>query len=186
MTTKETSPLQFDLVDLPDEGKSLAGTVLPQQLKLEDESRRRFLSPVRFALRLQPINSGHDLLVQGELSGEVGVVCDRCDRDFVWEFHVSDVCHEYENAFGKTIDLTELLREDILLDFPQFFLCDDDCKGLCHRCGANLNDGPCGCPADAETEEWPEETGDAKPSQEENPWAALDTLELGRQDGEKR
>lgn len=42
-------------------------------------------------------------------------------------------------------DLDELLREDILLSLPTKVLCKSDCKGLCPMCGADLNNGPCGC-----------------------------------------
>ena len=34
---------------------------------------------------------------------------------------------------------------DLVLELPLRYLCKPDCKGLCCRCGKNLNDGPCGC-----------------------------------------
>ena len=43
------------------------------------------------------------------------------------------------------LDLDELIRADILLELPTKFLCSPDCKGLCPKCGRNLNEGPCGC-----------------------------------------
>jgi uncharacterized protein len=48
---------------------------------------------------------------------------------------------------GEEIDLTPLVHEQALLALPTRPLCSDDCRGLCSRCGANLNAGPCGCPA---------------------------------------
>lgn len=48
------------------------------------------------------------------------------------------------------IDLTPVLREELLLAVPSFVLCREDCAGLCQRCGADLNSGPCGCTAPAE------------------------------------
>ena len=45
----------------------------------------------------------------------------------------------------QVLDLGESLREEVALAVPQFIECRPDCKGLCPRCGANLNDGPCGC-----------------------------------------
>ena len=42
-------------------------------------------------------------------------------------------------------DLDSLITEDIFLDFPSKFLCDEDCKGICSKCGADLNAGPCSC-----------------------------------------
>jgi len=43
------------------------------------------------------------------------------------------------------LDLSEAVREELLLATPQFVECRDDCRGLCPRCGADLNAGPCGC-----------------------------------------
>ena len=48
---------------------------------------------------------------------------------------------------GEEIDLSPLLRERLLLALPTLPLCRDDCRGLCARCGADLNAGPCGCAA---------------------------------------
>ena len=49
---------------------------------------------------------------------------------------------------GEYIDLTETIRETLILSEPMRVLCRPDCKGLCPQCGANLNDGPCSCPTD--------------------------------------
>lgn len=46
---------------------------------------------------------------------------------------------------GKTIDLGLALREQVLLALPPSPLCKEDCKGLCPKCGKDLNDGECGC-----------------------------------------
>ena len=49
---------------------------------------------------------------------------------------------------GEYIDLTDTVREVLILSEPMQVLCRPDCKGLCPQCGANLNDGPCSCPTD--------------------------------------
>jgi len=46
---------------------------------------------------------------------------------------------------GDTIDVTEVVRQHVVLALPLAPRCRDDCPGLCPRCGADLNDGPCGC-----------------------------------------
>ena len=46
---------------------------------------------------------------------------------------------------GK-LDVDEALREELLISFPMRLLCDEDCKGLCPKCGKPLRDGDCGCP----------------------------------------
>lgn len=50
---------------------------------------------------------------------------------------------------GETIDLEQLIREQLYLAIPMKPLCDEACQGLCPSCGKNLNAGPCDC-----TSEW--------------------------------
>lgn len=50
--------------------------------------------------------------------------------------------------FGRTLDLSEQVWETLLLLLPQKVLCGADCLGLCPECGADLNQGPCGCSKD--------------------------------------
>ena len=59
------------------------------------------------------------------------------------ELHAADIDTEfYEN---DRVDLTQSVRDGILLAVPVVFLCREDCNGLCSRCGINLNQGSCGC-----------------------------------------
>jgi uncharacterized protein len=44
------------------------------------------------------------------------------------------------------IDLGDAIREALILAMPEYPLCREDCRGLCPRCGADLNQGPCACP----------------------------------------
>lgn len=46
---------------------------------------------------------------------------------------------------GNTIDLKDLVREQIILDLPIQVFCSEDCKGLCSKCGNNLNLIDCNC-----------------------------------------
>jgi uncharacterized protein len=65
---------------------------------------------------------------------------------------------------GSQVDLEPLVRDAVLLGLPPAPLCKEDCRGLCPTCGADLNDGPCGC-----------ESTPADPR-----WAALDALKTRR------
>jgi uncharacterized protein len=47
---------------------------------------------------------------------------------------------------GRQLDLRDGAREALLLELPMVPRCREDCLGLCPRCGADLNAGPCGCP----------------------------------------
>ncbi len=46
---------------------------------------------------------------------------------------------------GDYIDFTSELEEQLIMEVPYKSLCKEECKGLCSGCGANLNDGDCGC-----------------------------------------
>jgi len=54
------------------------------------------------------------------------------------------------------VDVTPAVREELFLAAPRYVLCREDCRGLCPRCGQDLNAGPCGCsPADEEPWRYP-------------------------------
>ena len=164
--------LQFDLLDLPPEGKQVEGELPCEEFDLHGLLRRTFTEPIHYKLKFSPINGGHDLLVQGTINSALNVICDRCDEEFPWQLECTDVCHEYENAFGTTVDLTDDLREDILVALPQHFLCTEECRGLCPTCGQNLNHGSCDCPPPEDEAEPPEVSDQA------SPWSQLDHLKL--------
>ena len=107
--------------------------------------------------------------VKGRIENRAGVVsfsgkvfyalsseCDRCaqpftrDMSFDFEHTLVTSLNEDDNddyilVEDLRLDIDELIREDVILSFPTQFLCREDCKGLCHICGQNLNDKQCGC-----------------------------------------
>ena len=46
---------------------------------------------------------------------------------------------------GYNLDADRLVCNELSLNLPMKVLCKEDCKGICNRCGANLNYGTCGC-----------------------------------------
>lgn len=57
---------------------------------------------------------------------------------------------------ASEIDLAEAIREEVVLGVPLYVVCREECKGLCPHCGADLNDGPCGCAAEERDPRWDE------------------------------
>jgi uncharacterized protein len=59
---------------------------------------------------------------------------------------------EDEEAFSidrnHIVDLSELIRQTLLVNLPLQPLCRAECAGLCPQCGKNLNEGPCDCPTE--------------------------------------
>jgi uncharacterized protein len=102
------------------------------------------------------------------MSAIVEVTCGRCLEPFDFELELNDVCHFLENATTDIIDVTEDLREDILISLPVKFICDDECAGLCRECGANLNLESCACDG----------APSAESDLETSPWDALDKVKV--------
>jgi uncharacterized protein len=55
---------------------------------------------------------------------------------------------------GNELDLTDVVREQILLNLPEQILCREDCKGICPTCGVDLNAGECECGGDEIDPRW--------------------------------
>jgi uncharacterized metal-binding protein YceD (DUF177 family) len=73
-------------------------------------------------------------------------------RETLFEFEARE--GESYPIRGEHIDLAPLTREALLLNLPLAPLCREDCAGLCPRCGADLNAGPCGCGSDERDPRW--------------------------------
>ena len=56
-----------------------------------------------------------------------------------------DKLDDYAIIEDGFLDMDEQLRSQLEMEFPIRFLCREDCKGLCQRCGKNLNEGECSC-----------------------------------------
>ena len=96
------------------------------------------------------------LVLEGTAGSELDLACDRCGKEFSREKVVELNClmaHELEDEEhdeiylleGNEADLGEVAGTAFILAMDTKNLCSDDCKGLCAKCGADLNNGPCGC-----------------------------------------
>jgi uncharacterized protein len=114
-------------------------------------------------IRLMHTNTG--ILVQGRLRAQVQMSCARCLEPVAVPLEVT-----VEEVFSPTIDiltgksitpeeedqalwidehhildLSEVIRQDVLLAIPMSVTCREDCRGLCPNCGQDLNQGKCSC-----------------------------------------
>ncbi len=112
-------------------------------------------------LNLTLTNLGGDkLLVEGEQKFVAKIPCDRCltETEVPIEISFSKEMDMKQSAEGRIDDLDEtdfidgynldtekLVYGELLLNWPMKTLCRDDCKGICKKCGKNLNEGDCGC-----------------------------------------
>ena len=95
------------------------------------------------------------LIVRGTVSAMLRARCARCSQMFSTTVSDSGFLRDYSELFEvEEVDLAEGIRETILLNLPHFPLCDEGCKGLCVRCGKDLNKGSCGCPDGEQSGAW--------------------------------
>ena len=106
-------------------------------------------------------NSAGVMKLEGTLHVDMICICSRCLKEFTRSTDLplnailADEAIDEENPDiflldGDYIDLDEVVTTAFVLDVEQIYLCSEDCKGLCPKCGKNLNDGPCSCTADAD------------------------------------
>ena len=117
-------------------------------------------NPVSAPVNAQGIirNTAGVLMMTGSITTCLHGVCARCAAEFTRDVEIpinvvlvtelSDEENEDEWVFpleGDNADLEDIVRTVFVLNMDSKLLCREDCKGLCCRCGQNLNEGPCHC-----------------------------------------
>jgi uncharacterized protein len=118
--------------------------------------------------------NGDKTRIRGTIKAIVVIECTRCLEPVPRELEISfedlfvaaykeSILNEAEIGaadldesliMGDTLDLAEVVREQILLELPEQIFCREDCRGLCTKCGANLNLINCKCEADEIDPRW--------------------------------
>lgn len=119
----------------------LKESFLPETLNLDREDIK-LVEPVRVSAGVVKGNN----IVTVDLNVETAVrfTCSRCLEEFQKPFS-RKIRLDFPVEKSKEIDITDNLREEIILDYPLKVLCRGDCRGLCFTCGQNLNEGGCDC-----------------------------------------
>ncbi len=115
-----------------------------------------------------------DIRIRAAYRGSLECLCARCvepvpvpvagDFDLIFRPHDADAdageraitADETEIGYYEEsgLLLEDVVREQVLLSLPSRTLCSEDCKGLCPRCGQNLNSGTCNCNASGSDPRW--------------------------------
>lgn len=128
--------------------------------QLEKTDEINISKPVEIDFSVKILEDNDLFLTINYLETEVGVNCQRCLKKYKSKIEVENSFglytpklnpekigedyHEYD--FGrKELDLSPVLQEEILLNVPLIKLCKKSCKGICPKCGKNLNTGKCKC-----------------------------------------
>jgi uncharacterized protein len=150
---------------IPPEGLELALNLAPEEVAAvataEGQERPAVTSALTGQLKVKRHGSRR-LSLRGSFQVGVVMMCDRClsEKETELRGEVDELVNlalpgeaagEDEDDDGALpvsdgrVDLRGLLAEFFWLAWPFRFLCRQDCAGLCPRCGADLNGGPCGC-----------------------------------------
>jgi uncharacterized protein len=166
-----------------EQAEAFSHSYAPGEVELEDEGAR-LVSDAE--VQGSASRKGEEVRVRGSIKTEVELLCDRCaapvrtplevefDARFIPQAAAADGTDNVEllaedlglAAYeGDAVDVDELVREQITLALPLRNLCREDCKGLCPKCGADLNAGQCSCeqgerdPRWAALADWKKNTG---------------------------
>ena len=101
-------------------------------------------------------NNTKSLEFTAKAEGEMLVRCARCQKPITVpvKFRINEVLAGEDNDLtdediivfsGEEIDISEIVVNSFLMNVSAKYLCSEDCKGLCMKCGADLNEGDCGC-----------------------------------------
>ena len=134
----------IEIPKLSPDGEQIAGEEPAALLGLGPQDTIEAEGPVRCDFFVQLV--GRELVVQGQVTVELAVTCRRCAEIYSTRLTISDFLRTSEIQAGQeAVDLTDDIREEVLLNLPHYPVCRSDCKGLCPQCGHNLNNGPCNC-----------------------------------------
>jgi uncharacterized protein len=156
--------MRIDVRELELSPLAFCGEIPVGDLKLE-ASEVRVLGKV--AVELTAEKHAQEVRVRGKLTAEFEVPCARClepvkvpldakfdqfyqsheTRRLVGEIELQEKDTEIAFYFGDFIEVSDIIREQILLGLPMKPVCREDCKGLCPRCGKNRNMEVCNCQA---------------------------------------
>lgn len=150
--------MKIIISEIPENGLELDLTE-----RIESDAFIKILSPAYASLRVD--KQGSEVIITGIANAETEQQCSRClkvfsmniksDIDIVYrpvidinkDEHYELKSDELDTGFYKNdaLDIDDLLKEQLLLNVPMKPLCSTGCKGLCLKCGANLNTAQCNC-----------------------------------------
>ncbi len=134
--------MKITLNQIPKTGLSATEKKDPSLYELDTEEAA-IVSPLELTYRI--FCEEENLLANISIRCTLRLLCSRCLIPYESPFHkeVEGVYPIVGNA--TVIDLTEEIREEILIEYPVKPLCQEGCKGICTVCGQNLNEAACQC-----------------------------------------
>lgn len=135
--------MRIDINKIPPQGQlTLEEDITASKLELETDIVK-FQRPIKIKADVSKITD--TVTVDLSLNAPICLICSRCLKEFEIDLKKNLRLNYPVSKLEPTIDLDQGIREEIILDYPIKPLCSPDCKGLCPRCGKNLNEGDCKC-----------------------------------------
>jgi len=97
------------------------------------------------AVRAEVSRITNAVSVSLRVSARRRMLCSLCLSEFTDELDRKMQFNYRVERFDTILDISRDIREEIMLDYPMKPLCNSQCRGLCPRCGKNLNEGGCSC-----------------------------------------
>lgn len=134
--------MKISVRDVTSKGVDIDQAIPKEGIGLSDEEID-LRSPIHVKAHLE--RTGDAIFATTTVQADFGSMCARCLGDM---HHVET--HDYQFDFSvepgtEYVDLGEEIRQEMILANPTRILCRDDCKGICSKCGANLNAEQCKC-----------------------------------------
>ena len=140
------------------------GQVYPFDTSVELEEMEVLSDPVHFVdIRVEGeylCTGDNRVSLKAEVTATADTRCSRClepvsipvkaNVDALFDRQPDPEDPDLYSFEASTVELTDAVRDALLLELPLRILCSDDCKGLCPVCGTNLNKGTCTCHEGAE------------------------------------
>jgi uncharacterized protein len=135
-------------------GKQYFDLTFDLEYLIRDEYKVKLKAPIH--IKGEAVNNGSIVEMKGVFTVLCEVQCSRCldcfEDSFIVEFEESfskaPVDEEIYPIIEDTINFDDMVMDDLILSMPVKFLCNKECKGLCHNCGKNLNKVSCDCEKD--------------------------------------
>ena len=134
--------IKISIRDIPSTGLDIFQTIPKEGIGLSDEEID-LRSPIEVRARLEWV--GNSVRAEARITADFGFICSRC-LDDIHEIETFDYDFDFViDPSIEYIDLGEEIRQEIILANPPRILCKDTCKGMCPKCGVNLNVEQCKC-----------------------------------------
>ncbi len=134
--------MKINIDRIPPDAQEISEQIDSQTADLDREDLK-FISALNVNAKLRKTVNvvSTDVIIKAKIL----FTCARClkeeEKDFIKEYNFNYEIRREE----RFIDFTPDIREEIILGFPVKLLCKPDCKGLCVKCGQDLNLGSCDC-----------------------------------------